>query len=148
MILKSQRSEGIISIFGGAWNYKNIDFARKPYYTNLMYTKILSLFIMSFLFAQVTCAMSEGADLFLEISEHSGIVLSQHDNTSEQHDEVSEHQDIMSGVSHCIHSHPPLTLIFNETGFDQERSEAYFINIGNQNLISIVHRPPISPPIA
>ena len=86
--------------------------------------------------------------MFLEAAEHSQGSSISHDTTSEQHDELAEHQDQLTGVSHCVHSHPPMTLLFSDSGFYHETSEAYFTLIDIQELISIVRRPPISPPKA
>ncbi|MBL4603240.1 MAG: hypothetical protein JKY84_10860 [Emcibacteraceae bacterium] len=126
----------------------NLDLLGKLYYTGFMYTRMVYLVMVSFLFAQVTCAMSESAEIFLEAAEHSEGSSISHDTTSEQHDELTEHQDQLTGVSHCVHSHPPMTFLFSDSAFGIKTSEAYFTHTDVQELISIVHRPPISPPKA
>lgn len=111
-----------------------------------MSIKLTVLMIFSFLFAQVTCAMSEGAEIYLEAVEHSTSIA--HDVSEASHDEVSEHQDELSGVSHCLHSHPPMTFIFNDKDMSFDMSEVSFIDVITPIHMSIVHRPPLSPPKA
>ena len=105
------------------------------------------MILVSFLFAQITCAMSEADEIFLEAIEHNQIEAISHDTSSEDHNEVTEHQDELSGVSHCVHSHPPLTLLLCDIGLVFEPNEHDYNAALVKLAYSIYHRPPISPPI-
>ena len=113
-----------------------------------MYSRMIYLVMVSFLFAQVTCAMSESTEIFLEAAEHSENSSASHDTTSIEHDEVTEHQDELTGVSHCVHSHPPMTFLFSDSGFEVNTAEVEITHIDIKKLVSIGHRPPLSPPRA
>jgi len=109
---------------------------------------MIYLVMASFLFAQITCAMSESTEIFLEAAEHSEISSLSHDSTSIDHDEVTEHQDELTGVSHCVHSHPPMTFLFSDIGLQLNSAEIEITHIDIKKLVSIGHRPPLSPPRA
>ncbi len=106
------------------------------------------MILTSFLFTQVVCAMSEADEIFLEAVEHNLLDTAVHDASAENHNEITEHHEELSGVSHCVHSHPPMTLMFSDTQITFEPAEIEF----NATLIklsaSIYHRPPIAPPIS
>ncbi len=116
-------------------------------YIHLMKLKLTFMILVSFAFTQVTCAMSEADEIFLEAIEHSLIDTVGHDITAENHDEISEHQDELYGLSHCMHSHPPMTIMLTDTQIIFEPNEIEFGSSLIKLHTSIYHRPPVAPPI-
>ncbi|WP_339864549.1 hypothetical protein [Paremcibacter congregatus] len=110
-----------------------------------MKIRLFSLVIFSFLFAQVSCAMSEGYEIMLEAAEHTAMKQISHDDL-ENHDEKSEHEAEMPDIAHCAHAHPPITFIYANTTALSPALVDNNIFASNINLTGIYHRPPVSPP--
>lgn len=92
--------------------------------------------------------MSEADEIFLEAAEHTLLGAADHDVSAENHNEITEHQDELSGLSHCMHSHPPLTFMFSDMQITFEPTEIEFGISLMQSSASIHHRPPVTPPIS
>lgn len=90
--------------------------------------------------------MSEAGEIYLEAAEHSLFGAADHDVFAENHNEVTEHQDKLSSLSHCMHSHPPLTFMFSDVQITFVPTEIEFGASLMQSSVSIQHRPPTPPP--
>lgn len=110
--------------------------------------KMTFMILASFLFTQIACAMSEAGEILLETVEHNLLDQEGHDSFSKNHNEIAEHQDELTGVSHCMHSHPQLTLMFCEINIKFEPDDIEYGAPLTDLLISIYHKPPIAPPIS
>lgn len=113
-----------------------------------MRIKILLTILFSFLFTQLACASSEAADLYMEAIEHGNIISVSHDASAKSHNEVTEHQKKLSGFSHCVHSHPQLTLILDDLKIQFSYQTSEFVRQCNESLNTVYHRPPLTPPKA
>ncbi len=107
--------------------------------------RMFSIILVSFLFAQISCVMSEGYEIVLEAEVHAGIEHVESD-VSELYNEQTEHEDEMPSAAHCVHSHPPVNIILNALAFFINRNIISYNAIFYFDLIGVDHQPPLTPP--
>ena len=112
--------------------------------SRLMSVRMFSIILVSFLFAQISCAMSEGYEIVLEAEVHAGIAHVEFD-VSELHNEQAEHEGEMPSAAHCVHSHPPVNLILNALEFFINRNIILYNVMFYFDLIGVDHQPPLTP---
>jgi hypothetical protein len=108
---------------------------------------LINFIVLSFIFIQVTCVASEGYEIILESEHHQTLNHGDFSKTNEIN--ISDnHENEMPSGAHCVHSHPPAAFICSSFQMASHSARVDFTAQGIDDLVSIYHRPPVTPPIS